>query len=486
MNRPSQNATPSAIPLVVDLDLTLISTDSLWEMCFNCLRKDLRALFLLPLWAAKGPLHLKNELTKHVHLAPYNLPYRPEVLEYINTAIAERRIVVLATAAHRSIAQSVSNHLELFDYVLATDEVRNLKGSSKADAIETLLGHSDYEYLGDSKADIPIWARCSQASVVADTEKAAKKLLSLAQKDNPTKIFPTQNAKWPTLFKGLRIYQWVKNALLFLPLLLSHQFTNLQGFIQTSLAFLAFSVVASSGYLINDLLDLEADRQHPKKKHRPLASGALSIPKALSIIPLLLCGAASLCFFLPPAFAGLLLLYFITTQTYSFVLKKLAIIDVIVLAGLYTLRILAGAAASNTSASTWLLTFSLFFFTSLAFLKRRTEIAKMTDDGLRSLKRRGYDSQDAPLLTIAGIAAGYTSVLVLGLYLNSPKVLTLYANPSTIWLILPILLYWLTRVWLLGQRGQMDHDPVVFALGDRVSHYSGILCIIIILLAIME
>jgi len=473
-------------PLVVDLDGTLISTDTLWEMCLAYLRTDIRALFQLPLWASKGPLTLKNELAKRVHLAPFGLPYREEVLDYVESAIAEHRPVVLATAAHRSIAQSVSNHLELFDFVLATDENTNLKGNTKADAIEKLLGHCNYEYLGDSKADLPIWNRAHQASLVASSESQAQNLLAASQKEAPTKLFLTHVSKPKTTIKALRIYQWVKNTLLFLPLLLAHQFTNTQAFIHTSLAFIAFSLVASSGYLINDLLDLEADRQHEKKQFRPLASGAMPIPMALGLLPLLLGSALTLCLFLPPLFGGLLVLYFATTQTYSFLLKKIAIIDVMILAGLYTLRLLAGAAASQTETSKWLLTFSLFFFTSLAFLKRRIEISKLKSTELTSLNRRGYDTQDGPLLTMAGIAAGYTSIMVLGLYFNSAKVAQLYPNPTALWFVIPILLYWLTRVWLLGQRGMLHHDPVVFALRDRVSHYAGTLCLIMILLSMVE
>lgn len=286
------------------------------------------------------------------------------------------------------------------------------------------------------------------------------------------------------LNRALRTYQWVKNVLLFVPMLMAHQIGNTELWIQATLGFLAFSLAASFGYVVNDLADREADRQHPAKRHRPFASGALSPTFGYVLAPGLLVAALALAWLaLPPPFLVALGAYTIATVAYSFALKQMPVTDVVVLAGLYTLRILAGGAATGVVVSEWLLAFSMFFFLSLALLKRFAELKRLAVEPERSLHGRGYRGEDLSLLRNIGAAAGYLSVLVLALYVTSPEVVELYNHPNLLWLVAVLLLHWITRVWLLAGRGAVDDDPVLFAAKDPGSHLTGALTAITLLAA---
>lgn len=285
------------------------------------------------------------------------------------------------------------------------------------------------------------------------------------------------------LLEATRPHQWVKNFLVLAPIALAQQLDDVQSLIAVSLTFVGFCLVASAGYLVNDIFDLEADRQHPTKRLRPLAAGRLTISNEVVAATLLSGGAIGGTFWLVgPATAGMLVAYLIGTLVYSFVLKEKIFLDVLVLAGLYTHRVLTGGVAAEVSVSPWLLAFSIFFFLSLALLKRHIELAApgggdQTTDGV--VVRRAYRRDDLALVQTMGIASGYLSVLVLGLYVSLEDVTRYYSSPEIIWLVLPLMLYWISRIWFLARRGEIGTDPVAFAIKDPVSYvvFTGVVCV---------
>lgn len=286
-----------------------------------------------------------------------------------------------------------------------------------------------------------------------------------------------------TLFRAVRVHQWVKNGLVIVPVVTSHRIGEVATLWPALVAFFSFSFCASAVYLLNDLLDLEADRRHPTKRHRPLAAGDLSVKSGTALVPVLLAASVALALLLPTSFLAVLIGYALMTTAYSAVVKHVAIADVITLAVLYTIRVVAGFAASRIEFSAWLLAFSLFFFLNLAFVKRYTELNGLLDREEQNSKTRDYYAGDLQLIEILGAGSGYISVLVFALYTNSERVTPLYATPVLLWLICPLQLYWIGRVWLLAHRGEMHDDPVVFAMTDRVSYVVGIAAAMILVLA---
>jgi 4-hydroxybenzoate polyprenyltransferase len=280
----------------------------------------------------------------------------------------------------------------------------------------------------------------------------------------------------------MRIYQWVKNVLLFLPLVLAHKANNLDAIWTVLLAFFAFGLSASFVYVTNDLFDLDSDRTHPNKRRRPLASGALSIKQAFVLMPIL--PILSFCislYFLPIEFTLALISYMIITFAYSLALKRIYILDVIVLSCLYTLRIIAGSLASDVPVSPWMLEFSVFLFTSLAFVKRYTELLIMKEKNHTKTKGRGYNVGDIDMIRSIGPISGYLSILVFTLYLNSPEVARLYHNPTMMWPVSVCFIFWITRIWFLAHRGEMTDDPIVFTVKDPISYIVGIIAIALVI-----
>ncbi len=462
-------------PLCVDLDGTLIKTDSLWESLLILLRQNIWLSFLLPLWLLKGKAYFKHQIAQQVTLEVATLPYRENILTFLREEKTQGRFLVLATAAHQTIAQAVAAHLNLFDFVLASDANTNMKSTTKRDALKQHFGV--YSYIGDSKADLPILQAAEEAFLVAPSRNLLKQ--SQCPPDN---VFSAPKPKWQTGLKALRPHQWVKNVLIFLPLLLAHQLLELSQLVEALFAFVAFSLAASSGYVLNDLLDLAADRTHPTKRYRPFAAGLLSIPAGLALFVTLV----SLSFlislgWLSSGFTGMLALYLLLTMSYSFYFKQKLIVDVLVLAGLYTHRILAGGIAVTVYISSWLLAFSMFIFISLAFLKRYVELLQLSDK--KTVKNRSYEVGDIEMVASMGPTSGFLAILVFSLYIDSDKVSMLYTSPFLLWLICPILLYWIIRIWFLAHRGQMLDDPVEFALTDSVSWFAGGCIIVFMFLA---
>lgn len=482
--RPASDAVdgrPGAGPLYVDLDGSLVATDTLWESLWSLLRTRPSDAWRLPLWLVRGRAGFKAALSEAVSLDPAGLPYRSEVVEYVRRERAAGRTTVLATAAHQRIAGAVAGHLGLFDAVLATGDGpgsgHNLKGGAKLAAIERhraelgLREGDGFEYIGNSHADLPIWRRAGRVTAVGPGASLSRVLRNL---EGDLRVLPAARGGLRVWAKACRVHQWAKNALIFAPLLLAHDLTDVGRIAAVTLTFAAFCGIASATYLLNDLLDVEADRQHPRKCRRPIAAGTLPIPAAMALASgLLVASFGASIVLLDWACTAMLGVYLALTLGYSLYLKQLLFVDVLVLAGLYTHRILTGGVAAQTIVSEWLLAFSTFFFLSLALVKRSIELPTLRDSGRDQLGRRAYEADDLPMVETMGIASGYISILVLALYVSSDYVRGLYGRPELLWLLCPVMLWWITRVWFLARRGQVADDPVLFATTDPASYAAG-------------
>lgn len=461
-------------PLVVDLDGTLLRSDLLLETGMAFVRhRPLKALRLFK-WLVKGKATLKANLARAVDIDVTVLPYDPAVLDLVNSARNSGRKVVLATASHISLAERIAEHLGIFDQVLASDEKVNLSSHRKRDLLVEHFGVKGFDYVGNSSDDLSVWEVSRDAYVVNPERGVERRAQAIG---NVKEVMLSNVAGAKDWRKALRLHQWMKNILIFVPLLAAHQLGNYLLIWQGVMAFLFFGLCASSVYLLNDLLDLADDRHHGTKRFRPFASGRLSIGSGIMVFPLLLTGAfASAALFLPWAFVATLVAYYILTFAYSLWLKRQMAVDVIALAALYTLRIIAGAAAFGLELTFWILAFSMFMFLSLALVKRYAELGEARRKGLTHKTRgRGYYPGDLEMISSLGASSGYLAVMVLALYIHDQATTSLYAHPQIIWLACPLLLFWVTRVWMLTHRGQMHDDPVVFAIRDRISLMVGAL-----------
>lgn len=464
------------IPLCVDLDGTLVRTDMLHEVTLELLKHAPLSLARVPGWLAQGKAAMKHRISEVVEVEVAHLPYRREVLDLIEAARAEGRPVVLATASNARIAEAIAAHLGLFDAVLSSDAATNLSAEAKAARLVDLYGERGFDYVGNGQADLPVWQRARRAIVVSGNPRLHARASAHGQ-DVDRIADPRGTLRlW---FKSLRPHQWLKNVLVFVPLFAGHKAGDAGLLLDAILAFVAFSLAASSVYIVNDLVDLPSDRRHHRKHKRPFASGALPIAGGVVAAPLVLLAAALVALFLPLPFLGVLAFYLVLTSLYSFWLKRQVLVDVMLLAGLYTLRIIAGAAATSIVPSFWLLAFSMFVFLSLALVKRHQELHQATEQGTL-LAGRGYMRTDLPVLMALGAGSGLMSVMVLALYIDSPVVVASYAEPLWLWLVPPIMLYWIGRLWMKTQRGEIHDDPVVFAAGDRQSQ---IIAVVIALVA---
>ncbi len=466
--------TPPAPPLVIDLDGTLLRSDLLLETGMAFLRHNPLQLAKPFIWLTKGKTVLKEELAHATHIDVSVLPYDDEVIKLIESARRSGRSVVLATASHHSLAKRIAEHLQLFDQVLATDGERNLSAHCKRDLLIEYYGKQGFDYVGNSRDDIQVWAAARQAYVVNPeycVERRAHAQGNVAQviHSNPTRL-----KAW---LKAVRLHQWMKNALIFVPLLAAHELLNTTLLLQSILAFILFGLCASSVYLLNDLLDLADDRQHHTKRNRPFAAGSLPIKSGLIAFPaLLLVSFAGAALLLPWEFTGVLAIYYILTLVYSLSLKRHIAVDVITLAMLYTVRIIAGAAACSLPLTFWILAFSMFMFLSLALVKRYAELHEARSKGYAEKTRgRDYHPNDLEMISSLGASSGYLAVMVLALYIHDQNTVGLYTYPQVIWLACPLLLFWITRMWMLAHRGQVHEDPVVFAIRDQVSLVVGVL-----------
>ena len=477
MNAPTA---PDLPPLVLDLDGTLVCTDTLVESVLLLLKRN--PLYAVPVlwWALQGALRLKNEVAARVSLNVASLPWRTDLLEWVRQQRAAGRRVILATAAHRSIADGVAAHLALFDEVLATDKGVNLKSNHKLAAIRQSVGER-FVYAGDSRADLPVW-RASSAAVLAGVSAGlaaqARGLVAIeAEFRGPGR------ATWRTWLKAMRVHQWVKNLLLFVPLFTAFAFGSADKVWAAGLVFIGFSLAASATYMMNDLWDLESDRQHPRKRERPFASGRIPVLEGVGAAGLLLvAGLAVSCWVGWPA-AVALAGYVVLTTAYSWFLKSYVLIDVLMLALLYTYRVLAGAVATAISVSPWLLAFSIFTFFSLALVKRCAELVSMQQIGRESARGRDYRVSDLAVLWPFGAASSICAIVVFGLFVAAPETASRFGEPRLLWLVAVGLLYWFGRLWIKTSRGEMHDDPIVFALRDRGSRFVVLVMVLVFVLA---
>jgi 4-hydroxybenzoate polyprenyltransferase len=455
-----------AVPLCVDLDGTLTPSDLLCEGVAKFLRTRPRSALKLIAWTLSGKAYLKQRVADSAPVDARVLPYNTALLAFLRAEHAKSRKIVLVTGADRRAADDVAAHLGVFDRVCASDGKINLTGQRKVNLLLESYGDHSFDYVGNGRADLIVWRHARRALVVDATPSVRR---AASRGGNADLTLSVAKAWWPALTRALRPHQWIKNLLIFLPLLFAHRITDERAVVRDVFAFIAFSICASAIYLVNDLADLEHDRRHRTKRTRPFASGELPLQVGFWLAPGLLMAGLGLALFVSPAFAAIVVGYALLSLAYSFSLKAIALLDVIILAGLYTSRIIAGSVAAGVVASFWLLAFALFMFTSLAMVKRYSELLAMRAQGTLGVSGRDYFTSDSEIVAMFGVGSGYVAVLVVALYINGDLVRHLYAHPGILWGICPILLYWISRVWLIAHRGDMHDDPILFAIRDRTS-----------------
>jgi 4-hydroxybenzoate polyprenyltransferase len=467
-----------AVPLCVDLDGTLICSDLLWESFLLLAREHpFAACGAIFCWPDRA--RLKRYLATRVALDPAALPYHEEFLAWLRGQHAAGRRLVLVTASDEILAQRVAGYLGIFERVIASDGYRNLKSTAKAAALLEEYPQG-YDYVGNSTADLAVWEKARGAVAVG----ASPRVLRQLPKSQIEAVFPiSARSRLRVWAKALRVHQWAKNLLVFVPILTSHRWGDRAACVSAVWMFAAFSFCASSTYLLNDLLDLPADRKHPRKRHRPFASGALSVPAGIAAGAAALLGGLMLAYADGPAAVLLAGLYAALSISYSLEVKKHAPADVFFLAGLYVLRIIGGGVAAGIHLTEWLLAFALFLFLGLAFCKRSAELAAMKEAGMEAPAGRDYTIADAPLVMGCGIAAACTATLVLVLYLNSDQVRIMYRDPTALWLLAPLILFWQVRLWMLTVRGRMRDDPILFTIRDPTTWLIGLAAMALIVIA---
>ena len=467
----------SCVSLCVDLDESLCKTDTLWEGLWFAARQHPWAFLRICLSVGGNRAAFKRRVAAIAPVFPEQLPFQQDLLALLSAEAGRGRQIILATAADELIARSVARHLGLFEYVIASDGVVNCKGSAKLQAIQAIYGSAaKFLYVGDSPADLPIWKASAGAIVVGNNGTV---LTGLKQNDVPIyRHFASGSSLPRTIRRAIRVHQWPKNLLVFLPILLGHRATDIGTWKSGALVFIVFCVAASVAYVLNDLMDLEADRQHSKKRTRPFASGDLSIPSGLMLLAALGLLCVGLSAFILPAAQLWVAIYFVVTLFYSFCLKTTLIADVVGLAILYVLRVMAGGAATAIVISPWTLAFCLFFFFSLALVKRFGELRALFEHQTAP-PRRAYEKADLSIVAPIGVSSGILSVVVFSLYISSPEVRVNYVSPDWLWLACPLILYWIGRLWILTNRGVIDEDPLLFSLKDNTSYITGALLIVI-------
>jgi 4-hydroxybenzoate polyprenyltransferase/phosphoserine phosphatase len=470
---------PSMMPLVVDLDGTLTPTDTLIESTIQVIKRNPVDALRLPMVLSQGRAAFKHFISSKARLSAENLPYRSVLLDYLKGEKEKGRRLILATAANRRIADAVASHLGLFDMVLASDERRNLKGTNKLQAIHEAVG-CRFAYAGDSRADLPVWKAADAAILMGASASLTKVVRSVT---NIERQFPREGIPIATWLRALRIHQWLKNLLLFIPLLTAFSFFEYDKLATVLVAFLAFSMSASATYIANDLLDIESDRAHPRKRHRAFASAQIPVLRGVIVGFGALCLALGLASSVSEGFLLMLVLYLLLTSAYSWALKEYVLIDVLMLSVLYTIRILAGSVAIGVTTSSWLLAFSVFIFLSLALVKRCSELVSLSQLGRLATHGRDYRVTDLAILWPLGVGSALCSVVVFGLFVSAPETQARYASPQLLWLVAILLIYWLSRLWIKTARGEMDDDPMVYSIRNFGSFVTILAMIVTTLIA---
>ncbi len=453
-------------PLIVDVDGTLLKTDLLWESILILFKQNPLITFFLPIWLLKGRAFLKRELSRRVSLDVSILPYHNKLFAYLQSQRAKGRRLYLATGADETPAKEVADYFKIFESVFASDGITNLTGRRKRERLIEAFGEKGFDYAGNSADDIPVWSTARRAILVNPSQRLRTKAGRVTE---VVRVFEDRKQIALNYLKALRVHHWFKNLILFVPLVAAHRAYEAILLKQACIGFLSFCFLASSVYIMNDFLDLTADRHHPHKRDRPFAAGQVPIPMGLCLIPVLLGLSFLMGALLPSTFFGIIIVYYVITLTYSLFLKEVVILDVIILAGLFATRLMAGSATVDIWPSSWLMAFSMFIFLSLAMVKRYKELVIMSAMGGETAKARNYEASDREILKSMGIASGYVSVLVLALYIASYTAQNLYGRKQAIWFLCPLLLYWISHIWLTAHRGKMNDDPVVFAMKDPPS-----------------
>lgn len=451
------------LPLCVDLDGTLVRSDMLIESALMLLKQQPHSIFAFPLWLLKGKATLKHEIAQRVDLSAANILYNEEIVEYVRHE-RQQRETVLVTGSNQKIANLIARDTALFDHVHGSSEETNLTHLNKRDFLVQEFGENGFDYIGNDKDDYSVWPSARHALAVSTADGV------ISNKDIAFKqVFDIPTPTLGDYFNLLRVHQWLKNGLVLVPFALDHSIDFFSSAVTITLAFFAMSLLASMTYIFNDMLDLQADRQNSTKRHRAIASGRVSLVAATQTMLLLALATLALTFFLPVQFNLILLAYLLSTLWYTVYLKQVAILDVCMIAALHTLRIIGGTVAISAAWSFWLLAFSMFIFFSLAVAKRVAELTSLKAAGIKRTLGRDYQVDDIPVLTSSGVATGFISVLVVALYINTEKVSLMYSTPQFLWLLCPVFMYWIGRIWLKTGRGEMHEDPIIFALRDRVS-----------------
>ena len=466
-------------PIAVDLDGTLIRTDTLHESCLQLIMANPLYFFLLPFWLFHGKAYLKQKIAEKTSLDVELLPYRLKLIAWLKSKKNKGHLLVLCTAADRKVADKIASHFGIFNDVISSNGSVNMVGQNKKRALVEYFGEKGFIYVANSSTDLKVWGSAAGA-VICGNDNLVKKTGSITKIN---KVFSSQPVSFKTWLAVFRIHQYLKNLLLFVPVITAHQIDQIASFNLLLWGFASFSFCASSVYITNDLMDLDSDRRHPRKRNRPFASGLVPIKYGilLSILSLTISlGAASQ---VGTHFITWLVVYFLISLAYSLRLKRYIIIDCLTLATLYTLRIIAGGAAVGINLSFWLLAFSTFQFLSLAFVKRYAELKIQILHGKTNAHGRGYHVEDAPIIQTMGISAGFAAILVLTLYLNTETVISHYPTPQINWLVVPLMIFWLSWMWMKTHRGEMNDDPVLFAIRDKASLTTGLLLAITFILA---
>jgi 4-hydroxybenzoate polyprenyltransferase/phosphoserine phosphatase len=463
--------------LVVDLDGTLVRSDLLVESAFAHLGHDPLRVASLLVAIRHGKAAFKAEIAAKTDIDVSHLPYDEDVVSLIRQRRAAGNQVYLASASNERYVRAVADHLGLFDGWFASNDNENLSSGLKARRLVEAFGEGGFDYVGNGSADLAVWTVACRRVAVRVSPTMRSKLIEM---DPGATVLENGTGRARAWIRLLRVHQWAKNALLFVPLVTAQHFDFL-ALRETIGAFLAFSLAASAIYILNDLVDLEADRKHPSKKRRPLAAGTVAITRAMALVPALLVVGFAGALAIAPSLAAVLLAYVLLTTAYTFVLKRKMLVDIVALASLYTIRVVGGAVAISVPMSEWLLGFSMFIFTALALIKRYVELTARVDKDLPDPTNRNYRKSDLEIVAALAAAAGFNAVTVFALYISSDAVRPLYRYPQALWLICPILIYWLGRALLMAHRRLMDDDPVVFAMGDWNSYVAiGLIGLILI------
>jgi 4-hydroxybenzoate polyprenyltransferase/phosphoserine phosphatase len=465
-------------PLVVDLDGTLIRSDLLVESAFAHLGRNPWSMISLLSATWCGKATLKARIAAKTDMDVSRLPYDEDVVSIIRQRRAAGNQVYLASASNENYVQAVAHHLGLFDGWFASNDKENLSSGLKARRLVEAFGEDGFDYVGNGRADLAVWKVADRCIAVRASPCVRSKLKDI---DPDATVLENTTRGSRVWIKLLRLHQWAKNALVFVPLVTAQRF-DLLAVGEAMGAFLTFSLAASAIYILNDLVDLNADRKHPSKRFRPLAAGTFPIMRAMALIPALLVAGFTAALIVAPALAVVLLAYIALTTAYTFVLKRKMLVDVLALASLYTIRVFGGAMAISVPMSEWLLAFSMFTFTALALIKRYIELATLIDKDLSDPTNRNYRKSDLDIVAALAAASGFNAVTVFAFYISSDMVRPLYRHPQALWLICPVLMYWFARALLMAHRRMMDDDPINFALRDRNS-YMALAAIGLILIA---